>query len=415
MDEVTYIQTAPVLLSPYHNFVIIMAFFLLLLWLMKTLVYGRNIWNLFQAIKNRSLVSFEGRDIYRISRRNIMQFLRTQSSHISNKMKKFSLEYMFLEQTISIIGIPPILDDSLTKNRKILSYCIPKNIDLGQDDKFLIKGEILSKLSSLNLSIYIGLKRSAVSVAYKKSSMLINRNNKKYKKKSIVKFDNNDNIDNNDNNEILQNNNPDEIEMVNIKKKKILFDNNEYSVFNKSDYLGLYQINININKDKEIIVKNNDDNMISTYQEKFEINISNDIINKWNNSTDRKTRYPIILELHNRDISTSDNNNYGSNFIIFSYKFSRKKRHEELNKDIQSILSDMKVQESIMRDKEHFFNLKEVYGLEDNTTDCIVCMSEPADVIFFKCRHLCLCKYCLPKCSTCPQCRTPIENYCKFE
>lgn len=62
-------------------------------------------------------------------------------------------------------------------------------------------------------------------------------------------------------------------------------------------------------------------------------------------------------------------------------------------------------------------HLKDVYGLEDDDTDCLICLSEPRDVILLPCRHTCICKACLHQMLTarCPVCRTGIDSYLSFD
>ena len=43
--------------------------------------------------------------------------------------------------------------------------------------------------------------------------------------------------------------------------------------------------------------------------------------------------------------------------------------------------------------------------------ECVVCLSEPKQVLFLPCRHLCVCKDCLVHVDRCPVCRTPFDEH----
>lgn len=41
---------------------------------------------------------------------------------------------------------------------------------------------------------------------------------------------------------------------------------------------------------------------------------------------------------------------------------------------------------------------------------CIICLQARARVVFFPCKHMCVCRACAEECSTCPVCRGPIAE-----
>eukprot|EP01079_Euglenida_sp_SAG-EU17-18_P003684 gene3684-4107_t len=50
--------------------------------------------------------------------------------------------------------------------------------------------------------------------------------------------------------------------------------------------------------------------------------------------------------------------------------------------------------------------LEEIYGLDDNEKECVVCQDSPSTVVLLPCRHLCICETCQPRLnSKCPMCR----------
>ena len=58
---------------------------------------------------------------------------------------------------------------------------------------------------------------------------------------------------------------------------------------------------------------------------------------------------------------------------------------------------------------------EECFGLLDEP-DCLVCLSEPKDVILLPCRHCAVCEGCLAgfQQQKCPVCRAPLTDYCVF-
>ena len=137
----------------------------------------------------------------------------------------------------------------------------------------------------------------------------------------------------------------------------------------------------------------------------------------WYNHKSYMNRYPIVLELHNRQ----NNYNYGSNFIFYKFIPSKDKTtttnpiiNNDINKDI---MNNIKIYDVAYKDKDIFCKLEEVYGIDDDqskSNDCVICMSDQANTILLPCRHLCICKDCGKKLSNCPICRVSIENHIKL-
>mmetsp|Transcript_25383 Transcript_25383/g.33140 ORF Transcript_25383/g.33140 Transcript_25383/m.33140 type:complete len:497 (+) Transcript_25383:213-1703(+) len=65
---------------------------------------------------------------------------------------------------------------------------------------------------------------------------------------------------------------------------------------------------------------------------------------------------------------------------------------------------------------EEIFLIKEIFGLDDSSSqECVVCLTDPKDITFLPCRHLCVCKDCSKHVDKCPVCRSPFENYVGFD
>lgn len=61
------------------------------------------------------------------------------------------------------------------------------------------------------------------------------------------------------------------------------------------------------------------------------------------------------------------------------------------------------------------YDVQEIYGLNEETLDCSICMSNPRDIILLPCRHCCVCATCHTKTDKCPVCRSVILNYMQFD
>lgn len=60
----------------------------------------------------------------------------------------------------------------------------------------------------------------------------------------------------------------------------------------------------------------------------------------------------------------------------------------------------------------NLFALSEVYGMgQNNSEECVVCLTERKVYILLPCRHLSVCNDCFRHIDKCPQCRSPFDNY----
>jgi hypothetical protein len=66
------------------------------------------------------------------------------------------------------------------------------------------------------------------------------------------------------------------------------------------------------------------------------------------------------------------------------------------------------------RPKTDLLESKDIYGIEDNEPDCIVCLSAPKDATILPCRHFCVCFTCMVKLEKCPVCRCKIKSYMRI-
>lgn len=113
---------------------------------------------------------------------------------------------------------------------------------------------------------------------------------------------------------------------------------------------------------------------------------------------DRKT-YPIIIELR-----TSDSLNIIESTYV-KFRLSGTQWQAELIKQKFTYNGDV-------------FELNEIYGHignEEETKECVVCLTNPKETLVVPCDHMCLCVDCANIMRShhdakCPMCRTPVQS-----
>lgn len=109
---------------------------------------------------------------------------------------------------------------------------------------------------------------------------------------------------------------------------------------------------------------------------------------------DRQT-YPVVIEAKT---------NFQS--LLTYYSFAR---------DSNSLKLKPIRQKAVVGNQEH--ELQEIFGISNqNSEECIICLTEAKDTAIMPCRHACLCRYCaeMMKSQTdlkCPICRDPIISF----
>jgi len=68
-------------------------------------------------------------------------------------------------------------------------------------------------------------------------------------------------------------------------------------------------------------------------------------------------------------------------------------------------------QQLVITEHKLVLQIQNIYGIEDESLECTVCLTDPKDVILFPCRHACVCHQCLKNVRKCPVCRSLILNY----
>ena len=59
--------------------------------------------------------------------------------------------------------------------------------------------------------------------------------------------------------------------------------------------------------------------------------------------------------------------------------------------------------------------LEELFGVDaSSSSDCLVCLTEPKDVLLLPCRHVSICHTCHKSVTRCPVCRSSIQNYMRW-
>ena len=54
-------------------------------------------------------------------------------------------------------------------------------------------------------------------------------------------------------------------------------------------------------------------------------------------------------------------------------------------------------------------------GGEADSSECVICLTNPRDTVLLPCRHLCCCQACFPHLDKCPVCRAPFDSHLVFE
>ena len=86
------------------------------------------------------------------------------------------------------------------------------------------------------------------------------------------------------------------------------------------------------------------------------------------------------------------------------------------DKQEQTLSGTLKYYNAIELDKyvstnERVVELFDVFEVDKEENECIVCFSENKNTILLPCRHICVGKYCLSKLDKCPICRKKISSY----
>eukprot|EP00456_Euglypha_rotunda_P069282 TRINITY_DN60897_c0_g1_i1.p1 TRINITY_DN60897_c0_g1~~TRINITY_DN60897_c0_g1_i1.p1 ORF type:complete len:237 (-),score=34.25 TRINITY_DN60897_c0_g1_i1:11-649(-) len=79
-----------------------------------------------------------------------------------------------------------------------------------------------------------------------------------------------------------------------------------------------------------------------------------------------------------------------------------------------SLIGPHKFEKQYIITPTQVLEMQDIFGLEDAMAECIVCFTEPKDVIFLPCRHICVCNECHKNMPKCPVCRAPIASFLRF-
>mmetsp|Transcript_28945 Transcript_28945/g.56818 ORF Transcript_28945/g.56818 Transcript_28945/m.56818 type:complete len:429 (+) Transcript_28945:56-1342(+) len=80
-----------------------------------------------------------------------------------------------------------------------------------------------------------------------------------------------------------------------------------------------------------------------------------------------------------------------------------------------SFVESIKFEKQLVVSGGGVHEMQSLFGMEDDTHECIVCFTDPRDVILLPCRHICVCSGCFANLqSKCPSCREPIISHMKF-
>merc|ERR1711916_131793 len=83
----------------------------------------------------------------------------------------------------------------------------------------------------------------------------------------------------------------------------------------------------------------------------------------------------------------------------------------------------IRVLKQIARIADCYYLLHDIFGVvnedEDESNECVVCITDPRDTAVLPCRHLCLCAPCAKqlrqRSNRCPICRVPFQSLLQFK
>lgn len=69
-----------------------------------------------------------------------------------------------------------------------------------------------------------------------------------------------------------------------------------------------------------------------------------------------------------------------------------------------------------IKNKATVLALLPTFGLweDEDSTDCSICMTDPKNIIFMPCRHICVCSECMKQLDKCPICRAEVKSHAMF-
>eukprot|EP01120_Amphizonella_sp_Union-15-10_P002870 TRINITY_DN13162_c0_g1_i1.p1 TRINITY_DN13162_c0_g1~~TRINITY_DN13162_c0_g1_i1.p1 ORF type:complete len:205 (+),score=24.95 TRINITY_DN13162_c0_g1_i1:42-617(+) len=121
-----------------------------------------------------------------------------------------------------------------------------------------------------------------------------------------------------------------------------------------------------------------------------------------------ETNYPLIIHLESLNNSKKSRATSQTTFASIS------KSSEDIY-DIKTIKQKVEY-------RGVSYWLHDIYGSDEqqeDTSDCVICLTEPRSTIIIPCRHMCLCHQCAEslrdKSSKCPICRAPVRSLLKLE
>ncbi|KAF7458078.1 putative E3 ubiquitin-protein ligase [Cryptosporidium felis] len=142
----------------------------------------------------------------------------------------------------------------------------------------------------------------------------------------------------------------------------------------------------------------------------FEINNSsnNGIIEKGNNGASEMPRVPLLILIRSNLDLEVEKDITNSNIILV---------HFELIQDHYNppylLYKPIVIKQILTCMNGNFLQPYDTFGLEDDELDCLICMSNPKDVILLPCRHCISCEKCLRSLrqDKCPLCRTTFYGF----
>ena len=121
-------------------------------------------------------------------------------------------------------------------------------------------------------------------------------------------------------------------------------------------------------------------------------------------NTNTTTHYPLIVALCSNRSDTIE-------LTLMTYKTNNPASPSSPTSNI------LKLETQLLLYNNKCYDMSELYGIDDDSDDCIICLTDQRNIILLPCRHLLVCHTCYKgiKTGKCPSCRAQITSYAKFK
>ncbi|KAL9657609.1 hypothetical protein ABK040_012688 [Willaertia magna] len=176
----------------------------------------------------------------------------------------------------------------------------------------------------------------------------------------------------------------------------------------------------NEQNEEGVITNNENIELRETEEERLGNQLTQDLLmSNEDNNLDFKLPLIIILKPTSKQMNDfikryedeDPENDYDSelNCVYIICNFKRYENNEE------GVYYRVNVVKFFVQTENELFELDEVYGADENdpneVEECIVCFTDPREIILLPCRHKCVCRECFKRIDKCPICRSNVRSF----